>query len=416
MAKRPESKNFNRREVLKFGAIAGGAILVTGIAGCAGRREEGSNASTSASSSSTAPSASNSPATSSLPTRKLGPLSVTALGFGAMNVAGMYGPGVSRAEAIKLIRAVHERGVHFIDTAEVYGPFLSEEYVGEAVAAYRNEVVIATKFGFDLGPGGKGGSMMNSHPKRIIDAVEGSLKRLRTDRIDLLYQHRVDPKVPIEDVAGTVADLIKQGKVLHFGLSQAGEATIRRAHKVQPVAAVQNEYAYWTRDPEIEVLAVCEELGIGFVPWSPMGMGYLTGKSTTPIEELDQKLDLRASARFPRWTKEAIAANRPLVDVLARVGERRGATPGQVSLAWLLHRKPFIVPIPGTRKLDHMNENTAAINVKLTDADMQELESEFKKIGVTGKNAPPEYLATHDIGSYIGSSSKGTHGNSPLPT
>jgi aryl-alcohol dehydrogenase-like predicted oxidoreductase len=356
MTQRRESKIFNRREVLKLGAVAGGAIWVAGIAGCTGRGEEGAASGTAETRSS--PASSSAPAAaSSLATRKLGPLSVTALGFGAMNVAGTYGPGVSRADAIRLIRAVHERGVNFIDTAQVYGPFLSEDYIGDAVAAFRNEVAIATKFGFDLGPGGNGG--LSSHPKTIVSSVEDSLKRLRTDRIDLLYQHRVDPKVPIEDVAGTVGDLIRQGKVQHFGLSQAGEATIRRAHQVQPVAAVQNEYAYWTRDPEIEVLAVCEELGIGFVPWSPLGMGYLTGKSSTPIDELDPKFDLRASARFPRWTREAIAANRPLVEVLARVGERSGATPGQVALAWLLHRKPFIVPIPGTSKLDHMKENTA---------------------------------------------------------
>ncbi len=328
-------------------------------------------------------------------------------------VSGFYGPGISRAEAIELIREVYAGGVRFIDTAQVYGPFLSEDYVGEAIAPFRNDVVVATKFGFDLGPGGGGG--LDSTPKTIVRSVEDSLERLRTDHIDLLYQHRVDPKVPIEDVAGTVQDLIKQGKVKHFGLSQAGAATIRRAHEVQPVTAVQNEYSYWTRDPEIEVLAVCEELGIGFVPWSPLGMGYLTGKSTTPIENLDPKVDLRARAKFPRWTKEAIRANRPLVDALARVGERKGATPGQVSLAWLLHRKPFIVPIPGTCKTEHMKENIAAINVELTDSDMQELETEFKRLGVTGKNAPPDYLSTHDIGSYIGSTSRGTHGNSPLP-
>ena len=356
----------------------------------------------------------NSKMTSPLPTRKLGALTVTGLGFGAMNMVGMYGPGIPRADAIRLIREVYDAGVRFIDTAQVYGPFLSEDILGEAVTPFRNDVVIATKFGFDLGPGGSGG--LNSHPKTIISSVEDSLKRLRTDHIDLLYQHRVDPKVPIEDVAGTVQDLIKQGKVKHFGLSQAGEATIRRAHKVQAVAAVQNEYSYWTRDPEIEVLDVCEELGIGFVPWSPLGMGYLTGKVTTSIEERDPKHDLIASARFPRWTKESIAANRPLVDALARVGDRVGATPGQVALGWLLRRKPFIVPIPGTRKIAHMLENTAAINVKLTDSDMQELEIEFRRIGVAGKNAPPEYLSVHDLGSYIGSSSKFTPGNSPLPT
>jgi aryl-alcohol dehydrogenase-like predicted oxidoreductase len=350
-------------------------------------------------------------------TRKLGTLEVSALGYGAMNlVPGYYGPGVPRAEAIKLIRQAFDSGITFIDTAQVYGPFLSEDFVGEATTPFRKEVVIASKFGFNLTPGadvtGTGG--LDSRRETIISSVEASLKRLRTDRIDLLYQHRVDPKVPIEDVAGTVQDLIKQGKVGHFGLSQAGEATIRRAHKVLPITAVQNEYSYWTRDPEVEVLAVCEELGIGFVPWSPLGMGYLTGKSTTPIEELDPK-DMRASAKFPRWTREAVTANRPLVDVLARVGERRVATPGQVALAWLLHKKPFIVPIPGTSKSDHLKENTAAIHVKLTGPDLEELEREFQRLGVTGKNAPPDFLTSHDLGSYLGSTSKGTHGNSPLP-
>ena len=393
----------NRRDFVRNTAILGATAAMTPslLAGCGDR--QAADADTSASTT-----------TSSLPTRKLGSLTVTGLGFGAMNIAGMYGPGVSRAEGIRVIREVYEAGVTFIDTAQVYGPYTSEEWVGEATTPFRKNVVIATKFGFDVG-GPRGAAALNSHPTKIISSVEDSLKRLRTDYIDLLYQHRVDPQVPIEDVAGTVQNLIKQGKVRHFGLSQAGEATIRRAHKVQPVSAVQNEYAYWTRDPEIEVLAVCEELGIGFVPWSPLGMGYLTGKSTTPIEQLDPKVDLRASGRFPRFTKEAIAANRPLVDALDRIGERRGATSGQVALAWLLHRKPFIVPIPGTTKLDHLKENTAAINVKLTDADMEQLENDFRRIGVTGKNAPPEYLSVHDLGSYLGSSSKGTHGNSPLP-
>lgn len=354
---------------------------------------------------------------STMSMRKLGTLEVSALGYGAMNlVPGYYGPGVERAEAIKLIRQAFDGGITFIDTAQVYGPFLSEDFVGEATAPFRKDVVIASKFGFNLTPGadvtGTGG--LDSRRETIISSVEASLKRLRTDRIDLLYQHRVDPKVPIEDVAGTVQDLIKQGKVGHFGLSQAGEATIRRAHKVLPVTAVQNEYSYWTRDPEIEVLAACEELGIGFVPWSPLGMGYLTGKSTTPIEELDPK-DMRASAKFPRWTREAVAANRPLVDVLSRVGERRGATSGQVALAWLLHKKPFIVPIPGTSKSAHLKENLAAVHVKLAAPDLEELEREFKRLGVHGKNAPPSFLNSHDIGSYLGTTSKGGHGNSPLP-
>jgi aryl-alcohol dehydrogenase-like predicted oxidoreductase len=403
----------SRRQFLRTTARAGVGLAVSSsvLAACAEGAGRGSDTTGGAASARNSNAATG---TSSLPARRLGALTVSGLGFGAMNVvAGYYGHGIPRPDAIKLIRDVYDRGVRFIDTAQVYGPFLSEDYVGEAIAPFRNEVVVATKFGFDLGPGRSGG--LNSHPRLIKSSVEDSLRRLRTDRIDLLYQHRVDPKIPIEDVAGAVQELITQGKVKHFGLSQAGEATIRRAHKVQSVAAVQNEYAYWTRDPEIEVLATCEALGIGFVPWSPLGMGYLTGKKTTPIEDLDPTVDLRAKARFPRWTKENIAANRPLIDVLARMGERHGATPGQVALAWLLHRKPFIVPIPGTTSVEHMKENTAALDVKLADADMQELEREFQRLGVSGKNAPPEYLSVHDIGSYIGSSSKGTHGNSPLP-
>ena len=393
-----KNDGISRREIIKRGAAATGMAMLGGLVGC---QTAGSAAAGAAGTRAGA-----------MATRRLGSLEVSAIGFGAMNVAGMYGPGIARADAVRLIRAAHEDGVTFIDTAQVYGPFLSEEYVGEAVASFRNDVVIATKFGFNNEPGGDGG--IDSRPALIIRSVNDSLRRLRTDYIDLLYQHRVDPKVPIEDVAGTVQQLIAQGKVRHFGLSQAGEATIRRAHRVQPVSAVQNEYSFWTRDPEVEVLAACEALGIGFVPWSPLGMGYLTGKSTTPIEGLHAR-DLRKTARFPRWTREAIAANRPLVDALARVGDPKGATSGQVALAWLLHKKPFIVPIPGTTKLAHMKENNAARAVTLTASDMQELESEFRRIGVTGKNAPPEYLAPHDIGSYLGSSSKGTPGNSPLP-
>lgn len=377
--------------------------MLGGLAGCAAMT---------AGKSQTTSSAGTAKSSSGWPMRRLGSLEVTALGFGAMNLAGTYGPPIPRAEAIKLIREVYDRGITFIDSAQVYGPFLSEEWVGEAVAPFRKNVVIATKFGFDLRPGGN--VAVSSDPKLIISSVEDSLKRLKTDYIDLLYQHRVDTKVPIEDVAGTVQELIKQGKVKHFGLSQAGEATIRRAHKVQTVSAVQNEYNYFSRDAELEVLQVCEELGIGFVPWSPLGAGYLTGKAK-PIDERDQKLDLIASAKFPRFTKENMAANRPIIDVLKRVGASKGATPGQVALAWLLHKRPFIVPIPGTTKLDHMKENNASIDVKLTDVDMQDLEREFRKIGVRGESAPPDYLARHDIGTYGGKRSAGTHGLSPLP-
>lgn len=239
------------------------------------------------------------------------------------------------------------------------------------------------------------------------------MKRLNTDYIDLLYQHRVDPTVPIEDVAGTVKDLIQQGKVKHFGLSEAGAATIRRAHSEQPVTAIQNEYSFWTRDPENEVLSVCEELGIGFVPWSPLGMGYLTG-AITPSANFHPTDDLRASARFPRFTKTAIAHNYALVELLAKVGDRKGATPGQVALAWLLARKPWIVPIPGTTKFDHMKENFGALNVQLSEEDITELEAGYAKIAIEGKRAPEALIAVHDIGANFGSSSVGTHGNSPL--
>jgi aryl-alcohol dehydrogenase-like predicted oxidoreductase len=348
-----------------------------------------------------------------MPRRKLGgTLEVSALGLGCMNIAWAYGPRTNKKDAIRLFHEAYANGATFFDTAEVYGPFYSEECVGEAFASIRDKVVIATKIGFDITPDGKRLGL-SSRPETIIRAVEGCLKRLKTDHIDVLYQHRVDPNVPIEDVAGTVKNLIKQGKVKHFGLSEAGATTIRRAHAEQQVTAIQNEYSFWTRDPENEVLSVCEELGIGFVPWSPLGMGYLTG-TITPSTTFNPTDDLRASAKFPRFTKEAIEHNRPVVDLLAQVGQRREATPGQVALAWLLARKPWIVPIPGTTKIDHMKENFGAINVHLTEEDMGELEAGFAKITIEGKRAPETLMAVHDIGANFGTSSIGTHGNSPL--
>lgn len=341
-----------------------------------------------------------------------GGLVVSALGFGAMNIAYAYGPRTDKADAIRLFREAYDNGVIFFDTAEVYGPFYSEECLGEALINVRDQVVIATKFGFDITPEGTRLGI-SSRPEIIVRAVEGSLNRLRTDYIDLLYQHRVDPAVPIEDVAGTVKELIRQGKVKYFGLSEAGAATIRRAHAEQPVTAIQNEYSFWTRDPENEVLAVCEELGIGFVPWSPLGMRYLTG-TITPSTVFHPTEDLRVSAGFPRFTKEAIEHNRPVVDLLTRVGHRKGATPGQVALAWLLARKPWIVPIPGTVSVDHLKENIGAINVLLTEADMSELEAGFAKITIQGKRATEALMAAHDRGANFGTSSAGTHGNSPL--
>ena len=316
-------------------------------------------------------------------------LEVSALGFGCMGLSQGYGPAVDKQHGIKMIRAAYERGVTFFDTAESYGPFKNEELVGEALAPFRDQVVIATKFGFDIDlETGRRRAGLNSRPEHIREVVEASLKRLRTDRIDLLYQHRVDPSVPIEDVAGAVKELIQAGKVKHFGLSEAGVRTIRRAHAVQPVAALQSEYSLWTRDPEPEVLPTCEELGIGFVPWSPLGQGFLTGK----IDEATQfdGSDFRAS--FPRFTPEAREANRALVDLLGRIAERKGATPAQFALAWLLSRKPWIVPIPGTTKLHRLEENLGAANVELTADDLREIEDATSKIPVQGARLPEPIL------------------------
>jgi aryl-alcohol dehydrogenase-like predicted oxidoreductase len=312
-------------------------------------------------------------------TRKLGKLEVSELGAGCMSISANYGPPADRKQGIEVIRAAHEKGVTFFDTAEVYGPYTSEELVGEALAPFRDRVAIATKFGFDI-EGGSGG--LNSRPEHIKKVVEDSLKRLRTDRIDLYYQHRVDPKVPIEEVAGAVKDLIREGKVLHFGLSEASAKTIRRAHAVQPVAAVQTEYSFMERDVEKNgVLLTCEELGIGFVPWGPVGMGYLTGRMDANTK-LDPKTDLRTT--FDRFSPENMAANMPVVELLKRFAEKKNATPSQIALAWLMVQKPFIVSIPGTRNMDHLNENLGAINVQLTPADLSELETAFSKLKVHG--------------------------------
>jgi aryl-alcohol dehydrogenase-like predicted oxidoreductase len=311
-------------------------------------------------------------------TRRLGKLEVSELGSGCMSISANYGPPADRTQGIKVIRAAHEKGVTFFDTAEVYGPYANEELVGEALAPIRDKVVIASKFGFDI----EGGGAPNSQPERIRRVVEASLKRLQTDRIDLYYQHRVDPKVPIEDVAGVVKELIGQGKVLHFGLSEASARTIRRAHAVQPVTAVQTEYSVMNRDPEQNgVLAACEELGIGFVPWGPVGMGYLTGKLDARTK-FDPKTDLRAG--FDRFTAENLAANMTFVDLLRRVAEKEKATPAQIALAWLLAQKPWIVPIPGTRRMDHLAENLGAVDVELTPADVAEVQTALFQIKVHG--------------------------------
>jgi aryl-alcohol dehydrogenase-like predicted oxidoreductase len=320
-------------------------------------------------------------------TRRLGNsnLEVSALGLGCMGMSFSYGEARGKQEMISLLRTAVERGVTFFDTAEVYGPFRNEELVGEALSSIRYQVVIATKFGFQLNPdGAPGWAGLNSRPEHIKQVAEASLKRLKIDAIDLFYQHRVDPDVPIEDVAGAVKDLIREGKVKHFGLSEAGAGTIRRAHAVQPVTAVQSEYSLWTRVPEAEVLPTLEELGIGFVPFSPLGRGFLTGK----IDENTtfDSSDLRSS--LPRFTPEARRANQALVDLLGRIAERKSATPAQIALAWLLGQKPWIVPIPGTTKLHRLDENIGATTVELTAADLGEIDSASSKIKVQGDRYP----------------------------
>jgi aryl-alcohol dehydrogenase-like predicted oxidoreductase len=314
--------------------------------------------------------------------RKLGDsnLEVSAIGLGCMGMSCNYGTPPDRQEMITLIRVAVERRITFFDTAEVYGPFTNEELVGEALAPVRKQVVIATKFGFEIDPDTKEIRGLNSRPAFIRRAVEASLKRLRTDTIDLLYQHRVDPDVPIEDVAGTVRDLIEEGKARYFGLSEVNAQTIRRANAVHPVAAVQNEYSLWARDVEADVLPACEALGVGFVPWSPLGQGFLTGK--VRADQTFEDSDVRSW--FPRFTPEAMKANQPFVDLLGRIAERNEATSAQVALAWLLAQVPFIVPIPGTRKSYHLEENLGAANIELTPDDLRELDTESSKIEVQG--------------------------------
>jgi aryl-alcohol dehydrogenase-like predicted oxidoreductase len=318
-------------------------------------------------------------------TRHLGSFAVSEIGAGAMNITSNYGPPADRAQGIRVLRAAHDAGVTFFDTAEVYGPYTNEDLVGEALAPFRNDVAIATKFGFDIE--NEAGRAVNSRPERIRKALEGSLKRLRTDHVDLLYQHRIDPEVPIEDVAGTVRDLIQAGKVRHFGLSEPSAKTIRRAHAVQPVTAIQTEYSLMERDVEKNgVLAACEELGIGFVPWGPLGMGYLTG-ALNASTKLDSNTDLRAG--FTRILPQNLGANQPIVDLLKRFAAEEKATPSQVALAWLLTRKPFVVPIPGTRNVDHLKENLGATEVELTPDDLREIEAAFAKLTVHGGRMNP---------------------------
>ena len=323
-------------------------------------------------------------------TRKLGGLEVSELGFGNMGLSGgHYGPGVDRAQGIRVIRDAHERGVTFFDTAEVYGPYVNEELVGEALAPVRDKVAIATKFGFKI----DGTNGLDSRPERIRRVVEESLKRLRTDRIDLYYQHRVDLTVPIEDVAGTIKDLIKAGKVLHFGLSEPSAKTIRRAHAVQPVSAIQTEYSLIERSPEHNgVLQACEELGIGFVPWGPLGQGFLPGTMDVNAQStFDPKTDLRAT--FPRFSPMVMTNNQPIIDLLRTFGAKKGATPAQIALAWLMAQKPWIVPIPGTTKMDHLRENLDAMKVQLTPADLREIETAFSRIEIYGGRMDARQMA-----------------------
>jgi len=317
--------------------------------------------------------------------RKLGSsnLEVSAIGLGCMGLSFGYGPPTDKQEAISLIRTAFERGVTFFDTAEVYGPFTNEALVGEALAPFREQVVIATKFGFKIDSNGQQAGL-DSRPEHIKQVAEASLKRLEVEVIDLFYQHRVDPDVPIEDVAGAVKDLIQEGKVKHFGLSEAGAKTIRRAHAVQPVTAVQSEYSLWTRGPEAEVLPTLEELGIGFVPFSPLGKGFLTGRMNE--HTTFDKGDFRNI--IPRFTPEALKANQALVELLGKVAERKKATPAQIALAWLLAQKPWIVPIPGTTKLNRLEENIGAASVELTPDDLRDIDSAVSKITVQGARYP----------------------------
>ncbi len=322
--------------------------------------------------------------------RKLGNnLEVSAIGLGCMGMSFAYGPPKDTQEMTALLGAAVDRGVTFFDTAEVYGPFTNEELVGEALAPFRREVVIATKFGFNLSTAVdlrtvRGSRSLDSRPEHIKQAVEGSLKRLKVEAIDLLYQHRVDPEVPIEEVAGAVQELIQAGKVKHFGLSEAGVQTLRRAHAVQPVTALQSEYSLWTRTPEAEVIPTLEELGIGFVPYSPLGRGFLTGKmdATTTFDSADFRTSL------PRFTPEALQANQALIDLLARIAQRRQATPAQVAIAWLLAQKPWIVPIPGTTRLDRLEENLAAVAVELLPEDLEDMDSASAKMTIHGARYP----------------------------
>jgi aryl-alcohol dehydrogenase-like predicted oxidoreductase len=362
----------SRREILAAGAGVAAAHLIAGATVAGQTPEVGKGA-------------------NNMKTRKLGRLEVSELGFGNMGLSGgHYGPGVDRAQGVRMIREAHERGVTFFDTAEVYGPYVNEELVGEALAPVRDKIAIATKCGFKI----DGTNGLDSRPEHIRETVDGMLERLKTDHIDLLYQHRVDLTVPIEDVAGTVKDLIKAGKVLHFGLSEPSATTIRRAHAVQPVAAIQTEYSLIERSVEHNgVLKTCEELAIGFVPWGPLGQGFLPGTMDVNAQSsMDPKNDLRAT--FPRFSPMVMKNNQPIIEFLTKFGARKGgATPAQIALAWLIAQKPWIVSIPGTTNMDHLRENMGAVNFKLTTADLREIESGFSRIEIYGGRMDARQMA-----------------------
>lgn len=370
------SEDNARRQFLKNSAFLGaslaiGPILASGSAQAKDRNTKPTGAATTKS-------------------RKLGTMQVSDIGAGCMSISSNYGPPAPKEQGLKTIRKAFEKGVTFFDTAEVYGPYTNEELVGEALQPFRDQVKIATKFGFAI----NGTSALNSRPEHIRKVVEESLKRLRTDRIDLYYQHRVDPNVPIEDVAGAVKELINQGKVLHFGLSEPSVKTIRRAHAVQPVSAVQTEYSLWTRNVELNgVLATCKELGIGFVPWSPLGQGFLTGKIDTN-SRFDPKTDFRSG--FPRFSPEFLPRNMPIAEWLKTYAAKKGATPAQIALAWLLAKGPNIVPIPGTRNEAHLLENLGAQRIHLTAEDMQEIETSLSRFVVYGDRMGVEHMSSID--------------------
>jgi aryl-alcohol dehydrogenase-like predicted oxidoreductase len=380
---KPEATNINRRNFLTNTAMAGAGLILTPLLSSAFTEQPKNNINEGDSKLNKKD--------NKMKTRKLGKLEVSELGLGCMNMAGNYNPPADKQQSIKTIRTAFENGVTFFDTAEVYGPYIDEELVGEALAPFRDKVKIATKFGWEL-EDKKGG--LNSSPERIRKVVEGSLKRLRTDRIDLFYQHRIDPNVPIEDVAGTIKDLIKEGKVLHFGLSEASVKSIRRAHAVQTVMAVQSEYSLWTRNVELNgVLKTCEELGIGFVPWSPLGAGFLTGTIDTKTK-FDEKTDFRAG--FPKFSKEFLPLNMPIIEWLKTYASKKGATPSQIALAWLLAKSKSIVPIPGTRSETHLLENLGAISFQLTKEDVQEIETSLSKFPVYGDRMGEAHMSSID--------------------